>query len=107
VAFGLFGVGTGVLGEVTLRNRIGSIRVREDGLACTLPLGRRRFFRWDEIQEVRCAERRFHREIAFWIIQGRNRSQWVGFHWELKGYKDLLRTIQQRATSCQRFDPID
>ena len=105
--FGFFGIATGVLGEFTLRNRPGTMVVTQDGLDCSLPWGRRRFFRWAEIREVRCTERRFHHDIAFWVIQGTERSQRVEFHWELKDYKDLLRTIQQRATNCQRFDPID
>ena len=106
----LFGLGFILLGgyiEWTQRNEPGRVVIDAGGLRCTLPWGRHRHWRWDEIREVRCITRRFHRDFAFWEIRGPQPEDRLNISWQLTGYKDLLRTIQSRATRCERFDAID
>ncbi len=104
LCFGLIWILSGFYWEWTERNLPGCIILNDVGLTCTLPWGRQRHFRWDEIWEVRCIARRFHRDISFWEIRGTNPHDKVVISWELKGYKNLLRTIQLHATHLQRFD---
>ena len=96
----------GVSWEWNFRNQPGRIIVDKTGLTCILPWDRQRYFKWEDIREVRCIARRLHRDFSFWEVQGLTLKDRILITWELKDYKDLLRTIKEHATHCQRFDEI-
>lgn len=102
---GLLPIFNGLYLEWTLRNQAGRIVVDDDGLHCTIPWWRERYFHWEDIREVRCIGRRFERQYSFWEVRGQNPKDRITFHWELKGYKQLLWLIRQHASQLQRFDP--
>ena len=89
------------------KDQAGRIMVSELGLTCTLPWRRQRQLRWEDIREVRCIARQLHPNFSFWEIRGPTPKDRITFSWQLKGYKGLLRTIQNRATRCEHFDSID
>lgn len=106
MGFGFLIISVGVYTEWSFRNHPGSIIVDEKGLTFTLPWKRQRRFLWHEIRGVRCLARRFNQDISFWEIQGPTPKDRIVITWELKGYKEFLQIIKERATNCQHFDEI-
>jgi hypothetical protein len=107
ISFGIFLGFVGIVSDWAFRSHVGQIAVTQNGLICSLPWRRRRKFRWEDIRQVRRSSRGLHPEIYAWEIYGPASSDRVIFTWELKGHKELLRTIQQRATHCEHFDSIE
>ena len=105
--FGLLCVLIGVIFEVTYRNQPGKIEVTSDGLFCTLSWGRRKFLKWDDIREVKRGPSPDRKLYSAWGVVGMTQEDRIIITSGLKGYKDLLSTIEAHAIYCKRFDPID
>lgn len=104
IGFSLVWFSAGLATEWAVRDQPGRIDVDAKGLTCTLPWGRRRHLRWEDLREVRCTSRRWHPSISFWEVRGLTPQDRITFTWELKGHQELLRTIGQYAPHLARFD---
>ena len=98
--FGLLWLYLGISSELNFKRVVGRIEVRKSGIWYTRPWQKPNLLLWEDVKSVQCLWNLSKFRIESWEIRGNSPKDLFIINSELKGYKQLLSSIQQRSPNA-------
>ncbi len=96
----LIGFFTGIVSELSFMNLVGRVEIRKLGIWYTRPWHKVSYLYWEDVSFIRCIWSLPKFGLESWEIQGKSPKDRFIINSELKGYKQLLSSIQQRSPNA-------